>query len=93
MYIFEISDILFLIKNLKNPTNNFNVNNCVSFSTSTTKSCGIKLRHNTRAKTKEYHFISIELVACGTLYQLLILVYPSAQLKNALNTISGNTLL
>jgi len=27
MYIFEVSDILFLIKYLKNPTNNFNVNN------------------------------------------------------------------
>ena len=32
MYIFEISDILFFIKNLKNPTNYFNINTYISFS-------------------------------------------------------------
>jgi len=42
---------------------------------------------------KNLIFVSIELVACGTLYQLLILIYPSVQLKNALNPISGNALL
>ena len=56
MYILEISDVLFLIKNLKNPTNNFNINNYISFSTSNTRSCGIKLRHNVSTTSKERHF-------------------------------------
>jgi len=36
----------------KNPKNNFNV----SFSTSTTRSCGSKSRHNTCTTNKEHHF-------------------------------------
>ena len=32
MYIFEISNILFFIKNLKNPPNNFNIDTYISFS-------------------------------------------------------------
>ena len=46
MYIFEISDILFFIKNLKNFTNNFNINTYISFSTGNTRSYDVKLRHN-----------------------------------------------
>ena len=38
MYIFEISDILFFIKNLKNPTNNFSINTYISFSVCNTRS-------------------------------------------------------
>ncbi|MCY3929513.1 MAG: reverse transcriptase family protein [Acidobacteria bacterium] len=56
MYIFEISDILFFIKNLKNPTKNFNINTYISFSTSNTRACGIKLRHNISSTNKERHF-------------------------------------
>ena len=38
MYIYEISDILFFTKNLKNPTNNFNINTYISFSVDLTVS-------------------------------------------------------
>jgi len=54
MYIFETSDILFLMKNLKNSASNFNINNYASFSTGATRSSGVKLRHNTCATNKVY---------------------------------------
>ena len=44
MYIFEISDMLFFIKNLKNPMNNFKINTYISFSAGNTRSYGVKLR-------------------------------------------------
>ena len=58
MYIFEISDVLFFIKNLinKNPTNNFNINTYISFTVGNTRSCGVKLRHNAALTNKERHF-------------------------------------
>ena len=56
MYIYEISDILFFIKNLKNPTNNFNIKTYISFSVGNTRSYGVKLRHNASSTNKERHF-------------------------------------
>ena len=56
MYIFEISDILFFIKNFKHSTNNFNIKTYVSFTVSNTRSCGLKLRHKASSTNKEHHF-------------------------------------
>ena len=56
MYIFETSDVLFFIKNLKNPANNFNINTYISFSVGNTRSYGVKLRHNESSTNKERHF-------------------------------------
>ena len=65
MYIFEISDILFFIKNFKNPTNNFDINTYISFSVGNTRFNGVKLRHNASSTNKEHHFyISTELITC-----------------------------
>ena len=73
MYIFEISDILYFIKNLKHPTNNFNINTYVSFTVGNTRSCGLKLRPNALStKLKNVIFILTELAVSGTHYQLLI---------------------
>ena len=38
MNIFELQDILFAIKSLKSPNNQFNINNYISFNSSTTRS-------------------------------------------------------
>ena len=38
VYIFELQDILFAIKSLKSPTNQFNINNFISFNSLTTRS-------------------------------------------------------
>ena len=46
MYIFELQDILFAIKSLKSPTNQFNINNYITFNSSTTSSCWWQLASN-----------------------------------------------
>ena len=73
MYIFEISDILFFIKNLKNPTSNFNINTFHSCTVGNTRyrSCGVKLTHNA-ALTKNVISDLTELVIYGIHSQLLI---------------------
>ena len=52
----NICDILFFIKNLKNPTNNFNIKTYISFSVGNTRSYGVRLRHNASSTNKERHF-------------------------------------
>ena len=61
MYIFEISDIMFLVKSLKFPSTNFNINNYISFSTSSTRSSGTKLIHNISFTNqhRNYYFVRI----------------------------------
>ena len=56
MYTVEISDVLFFIKNFKHPTNNFNINTYISFTKGNTRSCGVKLIHNTSSTNTERHF-------------------------------------
>ena len=55
MYILEISDIMFFINSIKNPTSSFNINSYVSFSNSGTRSSALKLRHNTSFTNKQCH--------------------------------------
>ena len=38
MYTFKLQDILFAIKSLKSPTNQFNINNFITFNSSNTRS-------------------------------------------------------
>ena len=61
MYIFEISDIMFLIKSLKSPSISFNINHYISFSTSGTRSSGTKLIHNISFtnKHRNHYFVRI----------------------------------
>ena len=55
-YIFETSDILFFIKNLKNLTKNFNINTYISFSIGNTRSYGVKFSHNASSTKKSLLF-------------------------------------
>ena len=82
MYIFEISDVLFFIKNLKNPTNNFNINPYISFTVGNTRSCGFKLRHNAALTNKERHFYFNRI---SRLWNSL----PIINLNQSINTIKG----
>ena len=62
MYVFEITDIIFQVKSFKFPSASFNINNYVSFSTSTTtRSSGVKLIHNSSSTNKQrnHYFIRI----------------------------------
>ena len=38
MFVFELQDLMFLIKSLKSPTDNFNINNYITFASGTTRS-------------------------------------------------------
>ena len=40
MYVFELQDMLFAIKSIKLPTNQFNINNCIKFSHTTSTRSG-----------------------------------------------------
>ena len=44
-YILEISDIMFFINSVKNPTPSFNINALISYSSNRTRSNGVKLNH------------------------------------------------
>ena len=57
MYWLEIQDILFLIKNLQNPGDNFNIYNHISFASSKTRSGTTnKLKYNYRRTTATRHY-------------------------------------
>ena len=75
MYTYEIADILFLIKSIKNPSSCFNINNYITFYTGSSQLAEAhKLQHSFGANNTSRHSL-----ACGTPYQSLIL---SLQLKN-----------
>ena len=70
MYVFEITDIIFLVKSFKFPSASFNINNYVSFSTgTTTRSSGVKLIHNSSSTNKQEITTLLESVDCGMLSQ------------------------
>ena len=89
MYIFETSDILFFIKNLKYPTNNFNINTYISFSVGNTRSYGVKLRHNASSTNKERHFYFNRI---SRLWNSLPIIYLSISSKAKSNLTFGNIL-
>ena len=57
MYWYDLQDLLFLVKCLQNPSDNFNIFNYVSFSATTTRSNSAgKLKHNFRRTSTTRHF-------------------------------------
>ena len=60
MYTFELSDIMFFIKSIKNPTSSFNIYHFISFSTSA-RSGGFKLHHNPSTTNKQRHFYFVRI--------------------------------
>ena len=57
MYWLELQDILFLVKCLQNPSDNFNIRNFVTFTSSCTRSTSSnKLRYNYCRSTTTRHF-------------------------------------
>ena len=58
MFIFELIDIMFLIKNLNNPSDHFNINDFVSFSNYNTRSfSSFKLKHSSKSSSTSFrHF-------------------------------------
>jgi len=56
MYVLEVSDLMFFINCIKNPTLCFNIHSYVSFSDSRTRFTDLKLKHNTTFTNKQLHF-------------------------------------
>ena len=57
MYFFELQDIMFVVKSLKFPTNNFNIRDYISFGTTNTRlSSGHKLLHMHHTSNMNRHF-------------------------------------
>ena len=56
MMSFEVNDITFFITSVKMPTSNFNILQYVSFSSTTTRSCGVRLRHQLSRYNSSSHF-------------------------------------
>ena len=86
MYIFEISDILFFIKDFKHPTNNFNINAYVSFTVGNTRSCGLKLRHNASSTNKKRHFYFNRLSRLWNSLPIIDLNLPISHIKSKIKS-------
>ena len=57
MYLFELYDIIFVIKSLKNPTISFNIYNCIQFHSSSSRlSHANKLIHHRSTNLATHHF-------------------------------------
>ena len=73
MYTYEIADILFLIKSIRNPTNSFNINNYTSLFILAHHNLPKRINYNTPMVLTISPDIGtlIEFLVCGTLYQSL----------------------
>ena len=59
MYVYELNDMMFLIKSLKYPTANFNIRQYISFTSSNTRSGDhLKLVHSRTTSALHHHFYS-----------------------------------
>ena len=56
MMLLELNDIMFLVNNLKNPSNSFDISNYVSFSSTATRSGSLKLTHSRSISNSQRHF-------------------------------------
>ena len=83
MFVFELQDLMFLIKSLKSPTDNFNINNYITFASGTTRSrTHHKLVHLRTSTTIQRHFYFNRIVR---LYNHL----PVIDLSLSINTIKN----
>ena len=82
MYTYEIADILFLIKSIRNPTSSININNYITFYTDSSQLAKVhKLQYSYGANniTRDLY---LNRILCGMCYQWLISTTVSKQSKN-----------
>ena len=56
MYWLELQDLIFCVKSLQSPSDNFNIRNYLQFSTSSTRSSGCKLLYKASCSSTTRHF-------------------------------------
>ena len=74
MYIYELNDLMFMIKSLNTPTDNFDIRNFISFNTNSTRSGShLKLCHPRTVSTTHHHFYFNQIVRLesSTCYKLI----------------------
>jgi len=81
MYTFELSDITFFIKSIKNPTTSFNIYHFVSFSTNA-RSQGFKLCHNPSTTNKHWHFYFTRICHLWNALPLIDINLPVNTIRN-----------
>ena len=65
MYWLELQDLIFCVKSLQSPSDNFNIRNYLQFSTSSTRSSGCKLLYKASCSSTTRHFyLRIVLLEC-----------------------------
>ena len=69
MMIYELNNLAFFLKSFQTPSQSFDNLNFVSFTSSSTRSNGTKLKHNSCMSGS--NTISIAFLDCGTLFPLL----------------------
>ena len=73
--LYELNDIMFFVRNIKNPTESFNVQDYVSFNKSNTRSNSIKLVHKMQPVNKSLRNLSMRW-SC-TLRPVIMLLLPT----------------
>ena len=87
MYVF---DIMSLIKSLKFPSNCFNINHFISFSSSGTRSCGVKLIHNISSTNKQQNFYFVRICRLWNALPIIDLTLPMHIIKKHLKMLFWN---
>ena len=85
MYTFELSDIMFFIKSIRNPTTSFIIH---PFSTCA-RLQGFKLHHNPSTTNKQRHFYFARICCLWNVLPLMELIYLLILLGTELRHISG----
>ena len=91
MYTYEIADILFLIKSLRNPTSSFNINNYITFFTgSSWLAKSHKLQHSYNSNNTSRHSYFNRISCLWNALAVINLDYPIGIIKKQLKTFLFN---
>ena len=69
MYIYNLADIMFLVKSVKFPSDKFNIFDFVEFISGPTRSAGYKLRHKTASTNNTMNSYFFVYPDWGIVYQ------------------------
>ena len=93
MYIYELNDLMFLIKSLNTPTDNFDIRNFISFNTNNTRSGShLKLCHPRTVSTTHHHFYFNQIVRLWNHLPVINLSLPPYVINKSSQNIYGTIL-
>ena len=85
MYIYELNDLMFLIKSLNTPTDNFDIRNHIFFTTNSTRSGShFKLCHSRSVTITQHHFYFNRIVRLWNYLPVIDLSSPHYVIKQKL---------